>query len=92
MFVTRINESKLSKEEKDKQKKIDYLTQIYVRSNDRSKLNRKLYGPDWKQPQAINVELCYNEEFDVSQKRYGLKTFEKFGDIIVKNKFQEHLE
>ena len=48
MYITRINESKLTKEEKDKQKKIDYLTQIYVRSNERSKINRKLYGSDWK--------------------------------------------
>ena len=73
MFITRKAESTLTKEEKEKQKKIDYLTDKYVRSNERSKKNRKIYGPDWKQPQAINFEICYDEEFDESQKRYGLK-------------------
>lgn len=60
---------------------------MYVRSKERSRKNRKIYGADWKQPQAINLELCYDEEFDENQKRYGLRSFEKFGDIVVKNKF-----
>lgn len=48
MFVDRFNSMILTNEEKEKKKKIDLLTKMYVRSNERSREIRKLYGPNYR--------------------------------------------
>jgi len=40
----------------------------------------------------MNLELCYDEFFHDFDRKYGLKAKEKYGDIIINNKFQENLE
>ena len=39
-----------------------------------------------KQPQCMNLELCYEDFINDTTKKYGLKAKQKFGDIIVETK------
>lgn len=52
---------------------MEQLMQQYIRNKKFSKHLKKQFGDDFIQPQALNLELCYEEQFSETQKIKGLK-------------------
>ena len=92
LAVTREASSICDPEDVARRKQMAEPMRKYIRNKKYSKQARKIYGPDWVQPQCLNLELCYEEEFDEREQKYGLKTRQKFGDVVVDTKYQENLE
>ena len=92
LAVTREASSICDPEDVARRKQMAEPMRKYIRNRKYSKQARKIYGPDWVQPQCLNLELCYEEEFDEREEKYGLKTRQKFGDVVVDTKYQENLE
>jgi len=61
MYVTRLHTQILTDEEKEHKIKMEIMTKKYVRNTQRSKDLRKEYGKNYKQPIAMNVDLCFEE-------------------------------
>ena len=81
-----------NKQSQEERKKMEQLMQKYIRNKKYSKNVRKIYGDDWVQPQCINIELCYEDEFGEQEKKMGLKQNEKFGTVVIDTKYQDDLE
>lgn len=72
-------------------RKMDLLMQKYIRNPEFTKKYRETYGDDNVQPQCLNIELCYEEQMDDREKKYGLKPVQKFDDTIINNRYQDNL-
>ena len=70
---------------------MDLLMQKYIRNIQYTKKFKETYGEENVQPQCLNIELCYEEQIEDREKKYGLKPTQKFDDVVIKNKYQDHL-
>ena len=87
MKYNRFKSTVMDKNELAERKKMQHLMQQFIRNKKFSKMLKKQFGDDFVQPQALNIELCYEEQFSETQKIKGLKEPQKLGDIIMNTSY-----
>ena len=81
----------MDKETLEERRKMEQLMEKYIRSKKGSSKLRKVYGDDYKQPQCMNIEMCYEEQMEERENKYGLKPRQKFDDVVINNQYQDNL-
>ena len=61
MAYNRLASTVIDKDALEERRKMEALMKKFIRNKKYSKEIRKTMGPDWVQPQCLNLELCYEE-------------------------------